>query len=181
MKTIGSLIATFALTGMSQAAMTLAFVHDASTGNTVASYSGTWDIYTGIQTAGSIQPSLVDSNFFFISDGGIYTFTFDDFFQGATFSWNAATVTGQTGDPFGFDSQFAIYAPVGYTAGGSISGTVTFAGTDLATLGLLDGESGIYTSNLGNSVSYTAETVPEPSSSLISLVAVGAFLSRRRR
>jgi hypothetical protein len=181
MKAFKYLFITVAMAGMAKGAMTMDFVYDSGTGDTVVTYSGTWDTYTGIQTAGATQSSFVSSDFFFISDGSLYTFTFDDKFTGTTFSWLTATVTSQTGDAFGFDNQFSIYAPNGYVAGNNISGTATFGGTDLAALGLSDGESDTYTSNLGNTVSYTVAAVPEPSAALGAVFGLLLLSFRRRR
>ena len=178
---IALMLFPFGIVGLAQGAMSLAWVYDESTGDTVVTYSGTWDVYTSGANAAA-QSSIVNSNFFAILDAD-YSFSTSDRFND-TFSWLGVPVTSSTGARFGFDNQFAIYAPTGYTQGTPILGTATFAGADLAALGLFDGESGSYTSLSGNnSVSYTAEAVtviPEPISALLGSLGLLTLLLRRR-
>ncbi|MGJ8658110.1 MAG: PEP-CTERM sorting domain-containing protein [Akkermansiaceae bacterium] len=159
--------------------MTLSWVYDESTMSTTVIYSGSWDIFSEDILTGTPTSHVVDSDFFFIGQAN-YEFTLDDKFSD-TFSWVTASVTSTTGDAFGFDNQFALYSPENYNAGENISGSATFAGTDLTALSLNDGETGSYTSDLGNIVNYSVTSIPEPSSAMLLVLGSVGFMMRRRR
>ena len=77
-----------------------------------------------------------------------------------------------------FRSDGYIYAPEGYVAGTSISGTLVFAGSDLSELGLSPSDSGIIpVTGTGNDIHLA---VPEPATAL-SLVIGGGLLVLIRR
>ena len=75
-----------------------------------------------------------------------------------------------TGDELGWNDNFT-YAPLGYTAGDTLTGSMTFNNTDLATMGFTPGDSGSWsggagTANFTVSAGSGVSAVPEPSSSL---------------
>jgi len=92
------------------------------------------------------------------------TFPGDDF----------GVINGVGGDAF-------ILVPNGYTSGASLSGSMTLVGTDFATVGLTPGT---YTWSWGTGPtadSFTVIIAPEPSGSLLALIALAGGLLIRRR
>jgi hypothetical protein len=52
--------------------------------------------------------------------------------------------SSSSGDPFGFNLGGDYFAPLGYTAGQSLSGSLTFANTDLVTMGFTPDSIGVF-------------------------------------
>jgi hypothetical protein len=155
----------------------------------VSSYSGTIDL-TDLTPAGSntifsfIDPASAEEVF---TSGA---FSIYESISGPTSfgSGAQANASSSTGDTFAFDGLFdQIAVPVGYVSGTFISGSNTWDGTNLATLGLTDGTY-TYTWGTGSHAdSLVVEigvappsSVPEPGSiSLLLLVIIAlAGLSR---
>jgi len=162
------------------AIITVEIDYSVSTGDTVVTYSGEWLSFSNQLSLSGASQSAFEAN-------GVYNLNGDYEYNGTAFPtplpWAAATVTGSTGDDFGFD-HFGYYAEAGYTNGQSISGTLTLGGTSLEDLGLTDGQFGSIT-NGSETVNWTASggAVPEPSTYglLAGLSVLGAMLLRRRR
>jgi hypothetical protein len=86
-----------------------------------------------------------------------------------------------SGDEFGIIANYGIYVPAGYVSGNPISATSTWDSKTIAGLGLAPGS---YTWTWGsgaNADSATLNVVPEPTSMLLSMVAGGMMLIRRKR
>ena len=133
----------------------------------VFSYSGDWDVFTNNGTASSTPRILGTENafgpLFYSLDGDAWNggagLTKSSGLWTTVDTFNAGTVSG---DYFGFQPTL-IYGPSGYTAGDSISGSLTASGKTLASLGFTAGDSGSFTGG-GNTVNYSVSAVPEPSS-----------------
>jgi len=92
-----------------------------------------------------------------------------------------------SGDRFGPAAGFFaphdpfLIVPVDYISGGSLSGSMTFSGATLASLGI---NPGTYVWSWGagsNADSFTLQAVPEPSTTLFAGLAVAVFGMRRTR
>lgn len=147
----------------------------------VLSYTGSWDAWTN---NGALNNTLGQvASIFFYSIGG----SSDRYFVGSgaistdSTSWDPNYLTGGSvaGDSFGFDTS-AFYAPVGYVAGGSISGTLTFSGQTLQTMNFSPGDSGSINA-AGNTINF--QVVPEPSTcaAIFGFVGLGFALGHRPR
>lgn len=150
----------------------------------VASYSGSWDSFVTTSSASGTSYKVGADDFYF------YALTIYDYAEagvsppsGAWASVSTETIGSAylTGDPFGF-TKYRIYAPIGYTSGDSIVGSLTFTDTTLSTMGLIEGDSGAF-SGAGNTVNFSVvSAVPEPSffAGLLGLSTIG-FVALRRR
>ncbi len=150
----------------------------------VASYSGSWDSWTKSGDALSSSQYIAAPAAFHNLQGG------QDQMNAASMTLTSGTWTGTftaassfAGDPFGFTANVGSYwAPVGYVSGQNLSGSLTFASTDVVTMGFTPGENGVFSGG-GNTVNYSV-AVPEPAT--IGMLAVGClsaglgFVRRRR-
>jgi hypothetical protein len=75
-----------------------------------------------------------------------------------------------------------LHVPSGYTSGGSLSGSVTFLGEDISSVGLTPGSSYVWSWGSGSSAdSFTLSIVPEPTTLLLLATGVAALAWRVRR
>ncbi|MBC2600309.1 hypothetical protein, partial [Puniceicoccus vermicola] len=144
MKTISRfvlpLVSLLSLPLAATAQFTMVIEYSAITGDTTITYDGNWATYSQTASFGSGFPADFGPNAVYTNITGAYGY--DDGAFNTPFPWNSATVTATTGDPWGFD-QFGAYAPAGYIAGTTLSGTMTLGSTDLSDLGLNPGQSGV--------------------------------------
>lgn len=173
-------VAAFAMLAsvqFSQGVITLSFVYDPDTTTTTATYSGSWDAFSQTSTWNSNLRQIYTEGFTStFAGGGTYAIDLGRPINGP-FSWGNINATSSTGDDFAFNTS-NIIAPLGYSAGNPINGSLIFSGSNLTALGLFNGEIGTYTGS-GNTVNYTASIIPEPSALL--LVACGSLLAFRWR
>lgn len=179
--------------GLSQAAVTITF--DEVGGDVVATYSGSIDLASLTSSNGDSLTAVHDYDgdaAYFRNYGTTGSTTITLGF--ATFTASPSFVTGaggarqvassHTGQDFGLVSGGGfeqIILPSGYVSESSISGTMTFAGTDIATLGLNPG-SHLWTWTSGAaSDSANFIVVPEPSVAGLAGLGLSALLRRRRR
>jgi len=148
----------------------------------VIDYSGSWDSWSVGTTPTTTDLAVYNLGVFNLTagskdrvaaglarDSGLWTtvLTRPDSTSGDNFGWNAAYS----------------YAPLNYTAGNEISGSLTFNGTDLATMGFTPGDFGSFTGG-GNTANFSVSAVPEPTSIAFLAtggLAVGAVAAARRR
>jgi hypothetical protein len=190
-KKMGLAVAACTLLGMaaSKAAVTLTFAQ--AGGDVVATWSGSYDLPGG--SYNSLLPGFayLTSNAILASP----TMGIGRVSSGAgtpTFSY-PSTVTGSyTGTIFGFDSAGSLVFPVGTTGLYSPTGTMTFAGSTLASLGVASfnntlaftgndnvaGSQQIFVTTTGGGPS----AVPEPAGAATALVCcVSGLLIRTRQ
>lgn len=151
----------------------------------VATYSGSWDTFTRFAPSGGTANQVGGNGVFYALGTG-----FKDYMSGASMSLTSGTWTdistiasSFSGDPFGFNLGGDYWAPEGYIAGQSLSGSLTFANTDLVTMGFTPDSSGVF-SGAGNTVTFSVSAVPEPAT--VGMLAVGCVVAglgfvRRRR
>lgn len=182
-----SLVALAASIGVSHAAVIINFEEVGV--DVVASYSGSINLTSTISGPGSGSGfNLSDfdgagtAKFFRSLGGG----TTDDYqlgsFDATPDFGGSGAATSRSGDEFlieATDTRQQIYLPDGYVTNTSISGSLTFAGTDIATLGLNPGSYVWSWTNNTVSESVTFNVVPEPSS--LALLAIGGLALLRRR
>ena len=188
-KTTSTLVATALaasclLPGNADAAMIINIEEVGS--DVVASYSGSWDSWTKTGDAVSSSKYIAAPSAFHNLQGGqdqmsespmtLTLGTWTDTFTAAS---------SFTGDPFGFTANVgSLWAPVGYVAGESLSGSLIFNGTDVVTMGFTPGEIGVFSGG-GNTVNYSVSgpaAVPEPGTwAAAALLAAGAAFARWRR
>ncbi|HVZ64706.1 MAG TPA: hypothetical protein VG936_09065 [Lacunisphaera sp.] len=170
---------------LARADIQLDFVYDPLTGATTATYSGSWGAWTGaIQDTGA-SGGISATGIAHYGSQSSYINT--SVFLGATIPWTANTTSsGFSGDAWGFNSGRVI-APSTYLANGTINGSLTFAGMDLATFGF-DATEIANGGTIGSGsyiVHWTASTtaIPEPATNalLFGLAVVGFAVCRNRR
>jgi hypothetical protein len=135
----------------------------------VFSYSGSWDNWTTANTFTVFVPGgtgLFDSDEF---NSTIGSYAVDDTTGGLFLSsgiWTNASFTQgdlHSGDSFGFTGTLGeIYAPVGYSAGDALSGSMVVESATLTGLGFTPGDSGAFSGG-GNTVNFSVAPIPEPS------------------
>ncbi len=175
-----AVLASLSLATSAFGAISLTFEYDITTGDTVASYSGAWDSFNAVTQSLLTYAGIDSANFYNVNGWFVNT---SDTFSGSTFAWNEADPTSVAGDPIIFATN-RISGVAGYVQGQAINGSLTFASTSLADLGLTDGQNATYTSfNGGNSVIFNAVQVPEPATNaaLLGLGILGLALWWRRR
>ena len=151
----------------------------------VASYSGSWSSWNSGPAFGDTGATF-DSNEFSVYDGLVGVWYTETPIQKPA-NWtnkDNVTVGSYSGDSFGFkfDTSGTLYAPSGYTAGNSFSGSMTLSDETFSTLGFTEGTGSITTG--GGTINYTVGAIPEPSSYGFLLGAVGlatAVFCRRPR
>jgi len=180
-----AIVAIAAVVSSPNAQAEITILIDQQGDDVVASYSGSWDVWTKTGDALSNSQYIAAPAAFHNLQGG------QDQMNTAPMTLSPGTWTGTfssassfTGDPFGFTANNAsLWAPVGYVAGQSLSGSLTFANTDVVTMGFTPGENGVF-SNGDNTINYSV-AVSEPTT--VSMLAVGCvaaglgFVRRRRR
>ena len=153
----------------------------------VIDYSGSWDVWSRTDFGSSISDLTVYSKGFFnLPAGSNYDFIGPG--QGLTKDsglWTTVNTQPDStaGDILAWNHSYT-YAPLGYTAGNPIVGSMTFNNTDLATMGFTPGDSGSWSGGAGT-VNYSvsgAAAIPEPSGvlGLAGLILGSGFLRRRK-
>lgn len=165
-----------------QGAVTITFQQQGA--DVVASYSGSWDVWTPMLGTDSIVNTVAgNGNFQALQGGpGSKSYMFTTPMTQSLGSWTTIQTAASSfsGDPFGFNLGGDYFAPQGYTAGDPLSGSLTFADTDLVTMGFTPGEIGVFSGG-GNTVTYSVQAIPEPSSLFLIGAAGLTGLIRRRR
>lgn len=165
-----------------QGAVTITFQQQGA--DVVASYSGSWDVWTPMMSTDSIVNAVANFGSFSALQGGpaSKSYMITTPMTQSLGSWTTVVTSASsfTGDPFGFNLGGDYFAPQGYTANDPLSGSLTFADTDLVTMGFTPGEIGVFSGG-GNTVTYSVQVVPEPSSFFLVGTAGLAGLIRRRR
>ena len=156
----------------------------------VISYNGSWDAW-GTASSNIFSSELVNGAQFLNITNGIDEYEFSESFPLTSGTWTSSgtiNASSVSGDRFGFSTSLVtsttLYAPSGYTSGLPITGSLTFAGNDLETMGFTPNSSGVFSGG-GNTVNFTVGAIPEPSSYGFLLGAAGLataiFFRRRRR
>jgi len=152
----------------------------------VATYSGSWDTFTRfISTSSTSNYVSGNGNFQALQGPGEKDYMSTTPMQLTFGTWTDifTNASSSSGDPFGFNLGGDYFAPLGYTAGQSLSGSLTFANTDLVTMGFTPDSIGVF-SGAGNTVTFQVSAVPEPAT--VGMLAVGCvaaglgFVGRRR-
>jgi len=152
----------------------------------VATYSGSWDTFTRfISTSSTSNYVSGNGNFQALQGPGEKDYMSTDPMALTFGTWTDifTTASSSSGDPFGFNLGGDYFAPLGYTAGQSLSGSLTFANTDLVTMGFTPDSIGVF-SGAGNTVTFSVSAVPEPATVgmlTVGCVAAGLGFVRRRR
>ena len=151
----------------------------------VASYSGSWDAWTPMMSTDSIVNAVANFGSLSALQGGpgskSYMITTPMTQSLGSLITVVTSASSFTGDPFGFNLGGDYFAPQGYTAGDPLSGSLTFADTDLETMGFTPGDAGVFSGG-GNTVTYSVAAIPEPSYLfLIGTTGLAAFMRRRRK
>ncbi len=94
-------------------------------------------------------------------------------------SGSAIDATSGSGDSFGITETSVLFVPTGYSSDGPLSGTMTFAGQSLASIGMTPGTYVWSWGSGGTADSITLNVVPEPTAAL--LVGLGVFATGLRR
>ena len=159
-----ALLAVLSLALTARAQITLAFVYNSTTGNTVASYTGNWNGAT-FTPNGTNSGALfkIDPSFFAAEPVGSTSISSGVPLFG-TAPWNTVTADSGTGDFLAFTGDI-VYAQGGYTSGSPLAGSLTFVGKGLAALGFDASEiaNGGVLGSGGTAVTWSASAIPEPS------------------
>jgi hypothetical protein len=153
----------------------------------VISYNGSWDNWVSVGFfPGPIARVFPEGLVLLSSDlsdvtslvGGLTR-------QSGTWTPKTTSSTSFAGDAFGW-SGTNLFAARNYTQGDQFTGSLTFSGTDLATMGFTPGDTGVFSGG-GNTVNFSVtgpgvSAIPEPSSllGLAGLMTASTFLRRRR-
>jgi hypothetical protein len=155
-------------------------------GEVVFSYRGTINIDgltfdPGIGASAQITPNR--PFIYFAGQNGVAERYLNSFENSPTFGiGDRSQATMHTGDSFGI-LETSLLVPLDYNSGDTIAGSMTFASTDFATLGI-DTASGPYVWTLNNAASntITLTAIPEPSGvAILGLIGIGLAIRRRRR
>ena len=184
---IFTLAGALSFPSLSYAEITLTVQQQGS--DVVIDYSGSWDNWVGM-TIGSGITTRVYPHGLANMRGGSYDYnTSGDSGMSLDSGIWAGVLTSAdstTGDIIAW-SQSLTFAPLGYTAGDPIAGSMTFNNTDLATMGFTAGDSGSWSGGAGTvnftvSAGSAVSAVPEPSSSLgLAGLILGSACWRRRK
>jgi hypothetical protein len=180
-------LASLSIATPASAAVTLNFIETGS--GVVGSFSGSLDL-TGM----ALTPSLASPASFmnpFSGNVGFYSASaFDRYAAASAFQefgfGGFSAPTAVSGDTFGLDSGafVRVDVPVGYVSGSLLSGSATFVGSTLADLGIaLESGPFVYTLPSADTITITANPVPEPSTVGLMLAGLGVLglVARRRR
>ena len=178
-------MAALSLCSAANAAINLDFVYDTISGDTTASYAGTWDIAgTGV---GVIDVSRSSATYFQMRPAGwgpLITQSVSGAGLSGPYAWDVYQEGVSTGDPFGFDLTY-VYGPSSFTSSTIIAGSVTYAGVNLTDLGFDAAEiaNGGTLTGTGGTVNWTASVVPEPSTyaAILGFISLAFVTIRRRR
>jgi hypothetical protein len=169
------------------AAVTMNFV-ETVTGVT-ATFNGSLDL-TGLTSFGigggepNIQPDIgrFVFNIELIHNSSLYSTSAVP----ASFGSGGLTVTTtNSGHVFGITpltpTEAFVFVPVGYVSGSPLSGTATFSGATLASLGIGSGPF-VTTFGNGDTITIMATTIPEPSAFALVFTGLGmlGLVARRR-
>ena len=180
--------AVVSFTQAAQAVINLDFVYDTGTGDTTASYSGTWSASSDTTFSNEEGSAGVDGreqSFVNLpADVGI-GFALAGWPRGFAVPWSeTVTASSSSGDIFGFTNS-SLYGPEFFGSRTNIVGSLTFVGTDLNALGFASGNaaSNGTLSGDGGTVNWSTAVVPEPSSYALIVGALTACVLgfRRRR
>jgi len=156
---------------VAHAAMLIEIIQNGS--DVVANYSGSWETWNG--------------NVIVVNDTAVFaagmlampgTNNKENVTSGLTLQSGAWTAVLSRPD------VATAWAPLNYTAGDPIEGSLRFNNTDLATMGFTLGDSGFFAGG-GRTANFTVSAVPEPAT--VSMLAVGCvalglgYVRRRRR
>lgn len=155
------ILASLAIPSFSAASINLVFSYDPGTTTTTATYNGSWDM-SSTNVFADNRKEITPTSFF--SNNTTYSLVVAGI--ATPYPWTASLfATGQTGDSFAITSTFVGGPAAGFSDSTVISGSLIFAGTDLATLGLSDGQSGSLSGAAG-SVDWSVTQIPEPSTTM---------------
>lgn len=186
-----SLLASLALgtalilsaTSGAQAAVTLTIAPSGA--NVIATGSGTINLSAlTLEFGGSVPNGAVNASFGVIRVGAASNITS---YMGATgpASFGSGVLTASntgSGDVFQVHGrEGALLVPEGYVSEAPLSGTATWNGATLSSLGLTPGTYVYSWGTEGTADSFTVQIVPEPSHALLSLAGLGTLALRRSR
>ena len=178
-----AIVAIAAVVSSPDAQAEITILIDQQGDDVVASYSGSWDVWTKTADALSSGKYIAAPAAFHNLQGGQDQMDTDPMtLSSGTWTDTFTSASSFAGDSFGFTANNAdLWAPVGYVAGQSLSGSLTFANTDVVTMGFTPGENGVF-SNGDNTINYSV-AVPEPTTVgmlAVGCVAAGLGFVRRR-
>ncbi len=185
---IFTLAGALSFPSLSYAEITLTVQQQGS--DVVIDYSGSWDNWA-LETSFSVNDRAVYGLGLFNTSGAILDVMGPAGQGGMSLdsgSWTNVLTNPDsvTGDELGWNHGYT-YAPEGYTAGDTLTGSMTFNNTDLATMGFTAGDSGSWSGGAGTvnftvSAGSAVSAVPEPSSSLgLAGLILGSACWRRRK
>jgi len=171
--------------GTADAAMIVNVVQQGS--DVVVDYSGSWDVWSRTDFGSSLSDLAVYSlGLFNVPVGSNYDYILGQGLTKASGHWTTVDTRpdSPSGDILAWKNTYT-YAPLDYTAGNPIVGSMTFNNTDLATMGFTPGDSGSFTGTAGT-VNFSVSPVPEPTSVALLVTGVAgcvtaAGIRRRRR
>ena len=151
----------------------------------VINYSGSWDTWSVDDTPTTTDLAVYRWGMFHLTAGSKDRVASGLSLDSGLWTTVLTRPDSTSGDNVGWNTAYS-YAPLNYTAGDPISGSMTFNGTDLTTMGFTLGDSGTFTGG-GNTVNFSVSSagpaaVPEPGTwAAAALLASGAALMRWRK
>lgn len=170
-------LAVVSLASSAQAAITVTFAEQGS--DVILTYSGSWDTWNFQGVVGQENAVFGRGLANFSAEGADGGGNGGMTIQAGQWVSGIFSPSSFEGDSIGWNASL-IYAPNNYVQGDPLSGSMTFNGTDLATMGLTAGDSGYFEGG-GNRVDFSVQAVPEPSSLFLIGAAGLTGLIRRRR